>query len=959
VPHDINSAPADFNFRDDTERREAEQADFLAGLEADSNIVAGPKTWFQNSSWNMGESRQVLGVYRGMSGGGMDQRLAELKAYREQRGEPADASGTLRMAGGFAAALDFLQCLDPGAESFCFQTYDDDKERRRSRNEHPLDRVFNGSLAEHEGELTRLNGEGAGVSVTINETNGRGRRAYHMVRARAVWQEDDNGFPPDRFPLRPSIVVETSPGHFHRYWLVEGLTNKEHKGVMERMVESFGSDKSAKEFNKAMRLPGFWNRKPEREPFHVRVIEANGARYSRDQILRAFPPPPPPKESPRNLAGRRQETAEETKARAIDALNCISPDCRRDDWLAVGMALKHEFGESGWQLWDHWSSGSKEKYKPNDTRDKWVSFKGGNGKPRTIATLFDIAKQNGYRQHTATAHKPKAAQAKLNGGESLPQEPEQPQAEARSDSNRPVIQISGGSLSDSADEAEAALRAADVEIYRQSGILVRPVRIPLRDSKRNEVQIVAVARVTPAMLRDECCRHIRWEKWDARAKKSYPVDPPRDVLEIILDRRGGPWPTFAGVTSTPFLRADGSIASKPGFDDATGMFLMDPVALPDMPTRPTKADAEKALKLLDELLEDFPFMDPKDDEAEEELAECMPHETQSYSVGLSALLSPLARAAVDFVPAHAVRAYVAGSGKSYLLDLSSAITNGTAMPVLAAGADEEETEKRVSSFIIAGVQLISIDNLNGVLSGDLVNQIVTQATVCPRVLGKSKSPPVTNVFILFVNGNNVKVANDQTRRTLFCVLDRGLDAAEVQSHEFKTNPFAMVLADRGRYIAAALTIMRAHHLADYPGTKGLKPYNGFDDWSRIVRGAIVWLGREDPVKTLAIGRNDDPETEEQRAFIEALFEVANNKITALTIAEMIETDALKETLSAFIDFKGVINARAAAKWFGRFKRRTFGRKHLRSTPAGKGKDKWYVSEKPKPSQTLDDDGCSD
>ena len=323
------------DFRDNIERLESEQADYL------DNVVSGPEWWFKDSPWSTPKWGAPGYRFR---------RTLEDKVYREQqyeaRGIPTGIFGhdTSR-----EAAADFLRRLDPAAECFTFQTYDDDRERRRSRNDDdPLAKVFNGSLAKHEGELARLNGEGAGVSVTINATNGKGRRAYHMTRARAVWQEDDNGFPPDSFPLRPSIVVETSPGHFHRYWLLsEELSKEEHKGVMDRMVQSYDSDKSAREFNKAMRLPGFWNRKPGREPFHVRVTEASGARYSRDQILRAFPPPPPLKEeSPR--PGREQETAEETKARVAAALDCISPDCCRDDWLAVGMALKHEFGESGW-----------------------------------------------------------------------------------------------------------------------------------------------------------------------------------------------------------------------------------------------------------------------------------------------------------------------------------------------------------------------------------------------------------------------------------------------------------------------------------------------------------------------------------------------------------------------------------------------------------------------------------
>lgn len=57
--------------------------------------------------------------------------------------------------------------------------------------------------------------------MVVNETDGNGRKAEDVRRVRAVWQEDDNGWEGD-FPLSPSIVVQSSIGKYHRYWLVDG-----------------------------------------------------------------------------------------------------------------------------------------------------------------------------------------------------------------------------------------------------------------------------------------------------------------------------------------------------------------------------------------------------------------------------------------------------------------------------------------------------------------------------------------------------------------------------------------------------------------------------------------------------------------------------------------------------------------------------------------------------------------
>jgi hypothetical protein len=134
------------------------------------------------------------------------------------------------------------------------------------------------------------NDRGCGVSVCVNEVKGK-RKAENVQRIRAVWQDDDDGWKGE-FPLPPSIVVQTSPGRHHRYWLVEGdWPTDEHgkadfKAVMKGMIEHYGSDLSAKDLSRLLRLPGFNHVK--REPQLARILEANGRRYTREEIVRAF-----------------------------------------------------------------------------------------------------------------------------------------------------------------------------------------------------------------------------------------------------------------------------------------------------------------------------------------------------------------------------------------------------------------------------------------------------------------------------------------------------------------------------------------------------------------------------------------------------------------------------------------------------------------------------------------------
>lgn len=78
-------------------------------------------------------------------------------------------------------------------------------------------------------------------------------------------------------------------------------------------------------------------------------------------------------------------------SQAQSALNSI-PAIDYEIWLKVGMALKTEFGDTGFQIWDNWSKKSPEKYNPKNQQKTWQSFKheGVN-----IETIFYLAREHG------------------------------------------------------------------------------------------------------------------------------------------------------------------------------------------------------------------------------------------------------------------------------------------------------------------------------------------------------------------------------------------------------------------------------------------------------------------------------------------------------------------------------------------------------------------------------------
>lgn len=80
------------------------------------------------------------------------------------------------------------------------------------------------------------------------------------------------------------------------------------------------------------------------------------------------------------------------------------PAHEREIWLNMGMAIKSELGDAGFDLWDEWSS-QDSTYNPRAAKAVWKSIKPGGG--IGIGTLFFEAQQHGFKfDGTSQRHAP-------------------------------------------------------------------------------------------------------------------------------------------------------------------------------------------------------------------------------------------------------------------------------------------------------------------------------------------------------------------------------------------------------------------------------------------------------------------------------------------------------------------------------------------------------------------------
>jgi hypothetical protein len=411
-----------------------------------------------------------------------------------------------------------------------------------------------------------------------------------------------------------------------------------------------------------------------------------------------------------------------------------------------------------------------------------------------------------------------------------------------------TISVNPGELPRVVDEAEAAILRADCGIYQRGTSIVRAVWSKLKAADNQDTFAHLLIPVDEKYLVETLTRAVVFNKWNVAKKRYQPIDCPNKVAATYL-ARVGQWklPVLAGVINAPCLRHDGSILSKPGYDEASGL-LFEPngVVFPPIPENPTKDDALKAIGTLKDLLEEFPFVNDAD-----------------KSVSLSLIFTALDRRSMRLVPVHGITAPVIGTGKTYMIEIVSTIATGNIAPVIPQGWNDEELEKRLSAALIAGQGIIVIDNCTRPVGGSFFNLMITSERVNVRILGKSEQPDTPTNVLVIVNGNNLSFHSDFTRRVVVSSLDPKMEKPWMR--KFKRDPIAEIKRRRGEIVVAALTVLRAYHIAK--PRVDLTPFASFEDYNHRIVGPLLWLGEKNPRENINNIIAEDPEREEISEFM--------------------------------------------------------------------------------------------
>jgi hypothetical protein len=768
----------------------------------------------------------------------------------------------------------------------------EDIARRAAQNPKPV--VFCPPLAtfrQDEGAAEADLVEGYTLSVECDENPEAARAKLEpllgpvtvAVRSGGIWQS--NGTAYDKMHLHWRLAKPaTGPEELKRL-----------KRAREIACHLVGADPTTAPVCHPLRWPGSWHRKAEPRPCEI-VAGASSFDHEIDldaalKALEPFAPPPVPADA-NGAAGPSADWDEHVG-------NILRGELLHKSITELAMKLVVS-GMGGRAAGNHLRALMRQSQAPRDER--WQNR--FDFIPRAVASarkkLADKAAeaaqlaaeaaaqaQGGVSAGGNGAAQSPAPQSGAGGAGTAPPPPPSwlsagippgpgPQPQPAPPAQLPIIQLVEGELPRVIDEAEAALLAdiARQQLYQRGELVVRPVRLKLRaadmQGHRRETSGWQLLQVTKPYMIETFTRVARFERWNERAKDWLAKNCPGWVAETYL-ARAGRWkvPVLLRIVNVPFLRSDGSLCERPGYDpDSALLYILGRgQSFPSIPVAPTLQQAREALAYLDEtLFEEFPFVEKVD-----------------RSVALSLVLTALDRHAMATAPLHAFTSPVAGTGKSLLVDIASLLASGELTPVISQGSNKDETEKRLGAELLSGNAIVSFDNCSTEVDSELLCQALTQRELRIRELGYSRNVKVPITALFTVNGNNLVIANDLTRRTLLCQIDAGVERPETR--KFKRKVAEVAREHRGKLVAAALTVLRGWHAAQT--TIGVEPMGSFEEWSHRIRCPLLWLDRDDPCDSIKTIRANDP----LRSLLNAVlmqWKVALGTVNSFTVQQVID-----------------------------------------------------------------------
>lgn len=303
------------------------------------------------------------------------------------------------------------------------------------------------------------------------------------------------------------------------------------------------------------------------------------------------------------------------------------------------------------------------------------------------------------------------------------------------------------------------------------------------------------------------------------------ISPPREVVDDVLACRDwSGFPPIEGIIESPVIFSNGSITTTPGYySDLRMQYIPSPdLRLPDIKEHPGPRDIARAVDLLKEIFEDFPFCDDAS-------------RTNTIAALMTAVLRPVIR---GYVPLALIDKPQPGIGASLMTDVIAIIATGRSPAKMTAPTEEDEWRKLITARISQGQGLIIIDNVDKRLVSGSLASVLTTEVWSDRVLGQSATITLSNRAVFIANGINVETGPDIARRVYWIRIDAHQARPDQRTDFHHPDLSQWVMETRGEILAAVLTLARAWIQAGCPPPEGTPQMGSFEKWRGMIGGIL-------------------------------------------------------------------------------------------------------------------------
>jgi hypothetical protein len=384
--------------------------------------------------------------------------------------------------------------------------------------------------------------------------------------------------------------------------------------------------------------------------------------------------------------------------------------------------------------------------------------------------------------------------------------------------------------------------------------------MPVRIIEPADGSLPSATRLTKHNVVIETHRLCQPVKFDADGTRK-PITLLDRVAGMYLNM-AGEWklPPLAGISPAPLLSEDGSVRVADGYDPETALWCCH-VPMLTLPLRPSRIDAEAAIRRLREAFRTFPFGDAQRRRASHglEVVDLLEPPGRDESAFLLALMTAVCRPSLWLAPGMLFTAPAvsgAGSGKGLLVRAICAIAFDIRPRAFTTGGNRHELDKRLAAELIEAQPALFLDNANGVtLRSDTLASVLTERPARVRVLGETRMVPLNSAAFVAVTGNGLTVTEDLARRFILCELDARCEDPELRP--FAAGFLEDIQRRRSELLTAVLTIWRWGRQTTQGLTRG-KSLGSFEKWAEWCRDPLVALGCRDPVERIQEIKANDP-----------------------------------------------------------------------------------------------------